>query len=1482
MFSVNQVSDRIHERSQVLEAFEALELSDEIANTRRLLLKALFPENQSLMGGCLFFVLRTLIATKSIDLLGRFKSDNPYALWLLELLNAVRHDHRLLELLEPQKFITRVKKVKARLKDAARGPQSNLCELFLTPLGESPISTNNCENQRCEPQLLCLAMFTLIKSLQFENIVSTGSQDHRLVQLADELRKLSDLTIHPDYAEHIKGSPEERWWHFSQWLGGQPSLCEPQSYILYSFNLSASLSKGDSKNDNALVGNLIRAALNTIGAIHPELKKYPEGFNALKSNISLETLIGDPSITYIPITGDLGPNKPSELNLHSYGDEDDEEKSTLVVTDDENETVILRELSERIYNPDFINFYPTNPYWSPERFKFLLSLPERPCDNEEPINEMEALVAWLTAESGLTGEPLVDLILGRDPKLNWRISDDGHYLERPRFARQTNITTISDQLTPLGKSEKRRLPNSLVKPIRQLRNSDDNTRKALHFQVSKLTRKDTACLLLGRQTQGIPQALSLLLYTNNSEQLPAKTSYYSLIDKHPASKMLGIQAQGLTPSNIVGSPFHVEAENRERFIIEKMRQLMASDGNAIAQFNKIALFCTSLILLFTGARPNQDPFDDPRHIGLDDHLILIGDKIIDEHAPFRVAPLPEIVSQLIKNLWLTILEQIKSATTNKKVAESLERILSFSAPKGLPFFFLLCENNKHGWRSITPTDLSTSWGGELPANIFRHNFAAMCQGIVHQDCIDYVLGHSLLGIQCYSINSSRTLQEDFDSLRKAFAHLAQLLGAEVEPINEQTLSELVRHCDTSLDCNESAFGVSRRLDRKKDLSVIAQTQANQIVEQILKYEFDSFGIRDLEEFFNKFPMFTPMPGTYLETLEILATRLQKEIGPRSKIRKIGLPSPLAPSFTPAVLDGQKRLKECIVSLNNSHSLFNRRSSRLSLIGAILRIIFIHGLTQKRLLQKLLNNRWKIFSLGDFTYLNFLADDDDCEMDRIKIDQITFSMLTSGPSKSAVKTITNAEIDAIKTVLPELALVKQQTYDLLDLLSPALKMISEVNWIRLPGFGAAAVNGEILTFCDSDNSLVWRNIPGFELLNRTRSNNTSDDTPAQPLTRKKSQTDLNKATEEIFSAIRKIDQDGREASLSELKKLTANAPNKSDNLLLYQYAIFLITRKSTFGTREFLTQNTILRYCSSVRKFLQFAEQTDPMWLSSSEHEIQDLVSQHLSYLSRETAGAEVKHIREFLKFSFDFSGLKTPAWVIGQEHKPRDIVLPEDLFETLLDSFLNLPGANKSIRVATQSILILAYRYGLRSGEIEGLRHREVKLRGLIPIIHLYRSGKEHLKTTAANRTIAPISILPSNEINILNSQFRSSSGLEEGLVFSQNIWRQAYTLAIAATKTFDSGLDLHGLREYRPTVACSIATLDPMNSKRQFELNACLLGQRYGSVLFGYSIKSQIGHASFQMTLENYTKNICEVSCEKITNSVGLDLRAYSGQILH
>lgn len=72
-----------------------------------------------------------------------------------------------------------------------------------------------------------------------------------------------------------------------------------------------------------------------------------------------------------------------------------------------------------------------------------------------------------------------------------------------------------------------------------------------------------------------------------------------------------------------------------------MHLLRTTKGNAIEQFNNIALFCTSLILIFTGARPNEDPFDDPENLGLDSHLILIGDKIIDERAPFRLAPLPK-------------------------------------------------------------------------------------------------------------------------------------------------------------------------------------------------------------------------------------------------------------------------------------------------------------------------------------------------------------------------------------------------------------------------------------------------------------------------------------------------------------------------------------------------------------------------------------------------------------------------------------------------------------------------------------------------------------------------------------------------------------------------------------------------------------------------------------------------------------------------
>lgn len=1476
MLDTNQVSDYIRERSQILEALEIIEVPNDVANVRTLLLNALFPKNQSLRGGCLFFILRTLTAPQSLDILDRFKRDNAYALRLAELLRILRDDTQLFNLLEPNKFITRTKKVKARIKDAERGPQSNLCELLLTPLGESPKSSNNWKNQSCEPQLLCLAIFTLLKSLQFEDMVQHGAQDKKLLQLTDQLRKLSDLNLHPDYTEHTPGSAEERWWRFSKWLGDEPSLCKPQSFALYTFDLSARLTTNNSKKDTDLFRKLIHSALDTIQATSPEITDCAEGLAAITPNIRLETLASDPSVTYISMSERHQSYQQQELEIQGHLDESQEEKTHQLLINDEKETVVLRELSDHIYNPDFISFFPTNIYWSPEKFNSLLAISNNTIENREPINEVTSLLIWLTAETGLTGESLVDLILGKNTPLGWRISEDGCHLERARFARQTSIITISNRLTPLSTIEKRQLPGVLLGLVSQLRAPTENELRELRRQVSALTRNDTGCYLLGRQLQGIPQPLSLLLYTNNPNQLPANTSYYCLIDTHPVLKRLGIQAQdqNRNPSNILGSPFHIEEKSRERFILEKMHLLRTTKGNAIEQFNNIALFCTSLILIFTGARPNEDPFDDPENLGLDSHLILIGDKIIDERAPFRLAPLPEPVCLLIKNLWLSMLDQIGSATKNHEAAESLNRISRSLAPKGLPLFFQLCDRSRRGWRSITPKDLSNSWGGDLPGNIFRHNFAAMCQGVVHQDCIDYVLGHSQLGIQPYSITSSRILLEDFDTLRKAFNDLAIKLTADAKQIDHTAISELIEYCDTQLECGEGTFGVSKRLSRKKDLHAIAQTQASQIVEQIKKEELDTFGTRELEKFFEKFPMFYPSPGTYLKTLNIFANELQKEFGSICKLRQTQLPNVLAPSFTSAVLSGQKKIHECIKSLETAFATFNGRSSRLSLIGAILRIIFIHGLTQKRLIQKLLQNRWKIFNLAQYTYLNFLADVDHREMDRIKIDQITSSMLAASPGQSAVKTLTDFEIKSIKEILPSDMWIEKSTDDMLELLSPALELISQINWMRLPGFGAAAVNGEILTFCDSDNSLIWRNAPGFELLNRTSSDHQPTSITSKTVVPKKSEVSLGRELEEISLAIRKTDRNGREATLIELKKLSANAPDNSDYKLLCQYAILLLRRKNARSTRKHLTTNTVLRYCTSIRKFLQFAEHADATWLSMNQHEIQDLVNEHLGYLSRETAVEEIKHINEFLKCCFDFSGLKIPPWLSSLESKPRDTLVPEYLFKELLEISSNLAGVNKSLRVAVQTILILAYRYGLRSGEIEKLRHREVKLRGSIPIFHLYRSGKEHLKTTSANRIVSPISILPHDEITMLDAQIKSSTGIEDGLIFAQPIWRQSYTLALKIAKSLDSELDLHALREYRPTAACSIATLEDTNSQRQLELNSCLLGQARGSVLFGHSIKRQIGHSNYQTTLENYTKNICEISCERIAYSIGIGLQ--------
>jgi len=80
--------------------------------------------------------------------------------------------------------------------------------------------------------------------------------------------------------------------------------------------------------------------------------------------------------------------KKKALNQDENEHSKDEGKSNLLIFDDVEETLVIKEVSERFYQFDHVTYFPSNQHWDSDLFENLenfIANPTRQCSDEENV-----------------------------------------------------------------------------------------------------------------------------------------------------------------------------------------------------------------------------------------------------------------------------------------------------------------------------------------------------------------------------------------------------------------------------------------------------------------------------------------------------------------------------------------------------------------------------------------------------------------------------------------------------------------------------------------------------------------------------------------------------------------------------------------------------------------------------------------------------------------------------------------------------------------------------------------------------------------------------------------------------------------------------------------------------------------------------------------------------------------------------------------
>jgi len=99
-------------------------------------------------------------------------------------------------------------------------------------------------------------------------------------------------------------------------------------------------------------------------------------------------------------------------------------------------------------------------------------------------------------------------------------------------------------------------------------------------------------------------------------------------------------------------PERVEVEHFIKELNKKTTDIVNDDGAELwAKHNAYSTYCVILLMHLTCHRPVRDPFWTKKHINIEDGLILINDKAVDNNREFRLVSLPELAVEQLTEYW---------------------------------------------------------------------------------------------------------------------------------------------------------------------------------------------------------------------------------------------------------------------------------------------------------------------------------------------------------------------------------------------------------------------------------------------------------------------------------------------------------------------------------------------------------------------------------------------------------------------------------------------------------------------------------------------------------------------------------------------------------------------------------------------------------------------------------------------------------------
>ncbi len=882
-----------------------------------------------------------------------------------------------------------------------------------------------------------------------------------------------------------------------------------------------------------------------------------------------------------------------------------------------------------------------------------------------------------------------------------------------------------------------------------------------------------------------------------------------------------VETNAIEKRNVLGSQLEpvesllIDAISNASAKAKKFRQ----QNDPIAFHNAFTAYVTVMLLAASGARPISDPFEKLAHFDFTEGFVFIDDKTSSHIHQGRLVVLTDEICKYIQVDYLAHLRKISFAIheVNPKLAEDINGIATGSNAEVMPFMFFITEGAT-GWKSVSEKSITETglFDWPLPLNLFRHRLARKLRHLdVDPELIDSVMGHADGATPTHGDYSFRNWDEDMRGVRPHMENLFKKLGFEmISGWRGMAMCAPERNSHTPVPSTNKVtlFGAAlrkqEREQRKQDALRDASRQIRQFINERTLTELSAEEIEALSNqlLFRSNGLLHPQGyfkyQYFIKILERLGRWKGKSV--RFKKRYI-LAQEEASHFTEGASGALSLFQELRAKLAALTPIIMRAklSQKVSADVALIYLNLENRITSSELIKDVLHHKCiRMVTLKDSVYLEHSRN-----VKAILIDVPVQRYLISANSALHLDTILSAKISQPFTdhtvpepLLPLADILIRHKYietnaTITKFYDAICKVVDQVNMMTMPGIVAGYLAGRVESY-----SLMWRDFTRLTLGYSVDTPIASDeevkdvDEVAKPqltaqavaihpngidyILLQQGANSLMNGFDKLLAEYRSkksgpyATQDRKELQRAMNSMLEEHRGKISSAMqLLALWICSLLQRKNRNG---FISLDSIKRYKSALNTpFVDIGYAQDI--LSMDDDDVTSFYTDLFDSLEVQDTQYVADRLADFHRWAKQNYAVEDPDWselpaTFSSAHVSPGIITEEE-YQRALKLLMGKSISNTREQVAPAFLLLLCYRFGLRSGEALGLIRDDWQDYGDLIVVLVQNNSMRRLKTQTSRRQVPLVFHLSNLEKEIISQWMtliaaQSGNNMSDGLFF--------------------------------------------------------------------------------------------------------------------